>query len=262
VRNEQYRLRGRIVSPVFDDSLKVSIGPYFQLSRTKQGVRLVDTLSPYGNNDFGIVGLEGTVRYDTRASIEHGKANLELPFLENPAAGYPTSGIFFEMTGRISPPLIDVEKTYGSLRGSLAGYLSVGKDARATLALRVGGEETFGRTPFFDQAYIGGGRFFSGVTTNRGFRTRRFGGDSSVFGNADLRVFLVRLKIVVPGDLGVVGFADVGRVFINDESSDDWHPSGGGGLWFSPLVRTNTVSVSVAHSPEETLAYLRIGFHF
>jgi hypothetical protein len=108
----------------------------------------------------------------------------------------------------------------------------------------------------------GGGRFFSGASTNRGFRTRRFAGDASVYGNTDLRIVLFRPKIIVPGDFGIQGFADVGRVFVDDENSDDWHPSGGGGIWFSPLVRTNTISLSVADSPEETLAYFRFGFHY
>ena len=123
-------------------------------------------------------------------------------------------------------------------------------------------KETFGRTPYFDLAYIGGGRFFSGTSTARGFRTRRFAGDSAVYGNVDVRVVLARLKFIVPGDIGVQGFFDVGRVFFHDEHSDNWHPSGGGGIWFSPLVRTNTISLSAAHSTEETLIYLRIGFHY
>jgi len=42
---------------------------------------------------------------------------------------------------------------------------------------------------------------------------------------------------------------------------DRLHPSDGGGLRFSPLVRTNTHSLSVAGSSEETLAYMRFGFH-
>ena len=81
-------------------------------------------------------------------------------------------------------------------------------------------------------------------------------------GNADLRIFLARTKLIVPTDFGVLGLADVGRVFEDGESSKKWHPSGGGGVWFSPLTRTNTVSLSVATSSEETLTYLRIGFHY
>ena len=66
----------------------------------------------------------------------------------------------------------------------------------------------------------------------------------------------------MPSDVGVHGFFDVGRVFLHDENSDNWHPSGGGGIWLSPLVRTNTISLSLANSPEDLLVYLRVGFQY
>ncbi len=262
VRNELFHVRTNLILPSADDRFRLSVGPSFSVSRTARGGRLIDRLDPYGNNEFGLVGVQATFRFDTRESIDTSLENLELPFHDNPAAGYPTSGILLEVMGRFNPPLVDVDKSYGTIRGVLSGYVSVGPDARATLALRVGGEETFGPPPFFDMATIGGGRLFSGDATNRGFRSRRFYGDSSVFGNVDLRIVLARPKIIVPGDLGVHGYFDVGRVFFHDETSDEWHPSGGGGLWFSPLVRTNTISFSASASPEDTLFYVRIGFHY
>ena len=45
---------------------------------------------------------------------------------------------------------------------------------------------------------------------------------------------------VIPGRLWVVGLADVGRVWLEDEDSDEWHPSYGAGIAFevagSPLA--------------------------
>ncbi len=262
VRNQQFRLMPSGLAELADDRVRVSGGPFAQYSRTFQGERLIDQLEPYGNGEFGLIGAEARLEVDTRRSVPSIAEQLELPYHENPAAGHPTSGIHLDLMARLHPPVWGVERTYGSLRGSLAGYLTPGEQDRVTLALRVGGQQNFGRTPYFDLAYVGGGRFFSGATSNRGFRTQRFAGKASVYGNADLRVALFRPKIVVPGDLGILAFADVGRVFADHESSDDWHPSGGAGVWFAPLVRTNTISLSVADSREETLAYLRIGFHY
>ena len=262
VRNRRYDVELSLVRPLPDDRFSVQGGAFFRASRTANSVRLIDRTLPYGNNDFLAPGLQAGLRFDTRRSVETTKPNLQLPFHDNPAAGYPTSGVFVEVTGRFTPPLLDAEKPYGSIRGSIAGYLSFFERDRATLALRVGGMETFGRTPYFDLATIGGGRFFSGDATNRGLRPQRLTGDSSVFGNLDLRVVLGRAKLVVPGDLGVHGFVDVGRVFYHDEGSDEWHPTGGGGVFFSPLVRTNTISLSASGGPEETLFYMRIGFHY
>ena len=69
-----------------------------------------------------------------------------------------------------------------------------------------------------------------------------------------MRLFLVRVNLLVPCDLGLNAFADAGRVFIRGDSSDDWHPSGGGGVWIAPLERTNTVTFSVAASGGITTA--------
>jgi hypothetical protein len=55
---------------------------------------------------------------------------------------------------------------------------------------------------------------------------------------------LFRPYIVVPGELGVLGFTDVGRVFLKGESSDVWHTGVGGGVWFSFLRRANTLAVA------------------
>lgn len=262
VRNELARLMPSVSVPLADDRIRISGGPYVQFSSTFQGDRRIDALDPYGNHHFGLVGAEGRFQFDTRRSLETEMSKLELPFHDNPAAGYPTRGLLFEVSGRVQPPIWDVERTYGSLNGSLAGYLSFFERDRLTIGLRIGSQRNFGRTPYFDLAYVGGGRFFTGAATNRGFYSRRFAGDTALYANHDLRVVLGRPKLIVPGDFGIHLFADVGRVFLDDESSDEWHPSGGGGIWFSPLVRTNTISVSVTESPEETLGYLRFGFHY
>ncbi len=262
VRNERYDVALQAVAPFFDERLKVRAGPDFRISRTANGARRIDADLPYGNNDFLAPGIRAGVRFDTRTSVETRKANLQLPFLDNPAAGYPTGGFLVDLEGRFAPPLFDVQDSYGSIRGSIAGYFSLGESDRVTFALRAGGMETFGRTPYFDMATIGGGRFFSGDATNRGLRSQRLTGDSAVFGNADVRIVLGRGKLIVPGDYGIHGFFDVGRVFYHDESSDEWHPTGGGGVFFSPLIRTNTLSLSASGGPEETLIYFRIGFHY
>ena len=93
------------------------------------------------------------------------------------------------------------------------------------------------------------------------FRSR-FAGDAAVYANAELRLFLTRFDIVIPGDFGVFGLGDVGRVYLEGESSDVWHGAAGGGVWFSFLDRANTMSVAVAKSDERTAVYVRAGFGF
>jgi hypothetical protein len=263
VRNQQFRVRPTVELPLWNDGPVLLVGQWLEYSRTKRGGRLIDRLKPYGSGKFGTVGAFSELRYDTRTSMPESRLALALPIHgDNVASGYPLHGIFVELKGGVSPPLWDVESTWGYVRGAASGYLSAGDDGRVTVAARVGGKQVLGKYPYFGAAYVGGGELTRGEETIRGFRAQRFGGDASVFGNLDLRVFVATVKLLLPTDLGFLLFGDAGRVFFEDESSSRWHGSWGAGIWFAPLARTNAFSLSVADSNEETLFYLRNGFHF
>ncbi len=271
-----YRVRNRLyyAAPNFqlafdEDRLKLGTGLYIGNSLTKDGNRFINFDDPYGSGDFGLMSFFVSGQYDTRRLREQDASGFNLRFHENPAAGYPVSGFLVDVRTDVSPPALDVVSTWGSLQGTASVYLTGREDwgrwswlERFTLALRAGGRATFGKVPYFQAAFIGGGDFFSGHASVRGFRDQRFAGDYSFFNNNELRVFLFRTKLLVPGDVGLIGFADVGRVFVDGESSNKWHVGGGGGVWFAPLSRANTISLSVANSEEETLVYMRMGFHY
>jgi len=272
-----YRVRNRLyyVAPSFDlafyeDRLKVGTGMYIGESSTEDGNRLIDIDDPYGAGQFGLMTFFASARYDTRRMRERDLSGFDFRFHENPAAGYPVSGFLVDLRADVSPPALDVVSTWGSLEGSASVYLTGRKEwgehwgwlERFTLALRVGGRATWGLVPYFEAAFIGGGDFFSGHASVRGFRDQRFAGDYSFFSNNEVRVFLLRTKLLVPGDVGLLGFGDVGRVFVEGEKSNKWHGGGGGGVWFAPLSRANTISLSVGASEEEVLGYMRMGFHY
>lgn len=262
VLNEQLNLSPVVRWTTWNDRIRLTGGPQLLLSRTGTGERLINDLTPYGSGEFGKLGAYVNARLDTRRSDVPGMQGIVLPFEDTPAAGYPTSGFLIDVSGRISPPLWDVRSTYGAVSGSVASFFTAGAKARATLAARLGGQINFGDTPYFDWAQIGGGRASKGSPTNRGFRPQRFAGDASVYGNLDLRLYLATLKIIVPTDVGLQAFGDIGRVIVRDEDSLTWHLSGGGGFWIAPLARANTLSVSVAGSGEDLMVYARLGFHY
>lgn len=88
----------------------------------------------------------------------------------------------------------------------------------------------------------------------------RAGGRRGAYANADLRLRVGHVSI---GDLGVLGLADAGHVWVPGESSDRWHAAAGGGLRLAwRHRRANTVSVAAARSPERTAIYVRAGFMF
>jgi hemolysin activation/secretion protein len=151
----------------------------------------------------------------------------------------------------------DVKKAFGEVHGDMSTYLTAGSSTfQPTLALRVGGKRVFGDYPYHEAAFIGGG------STVRGFRAQRFAGDGSLYGNAELRLRLARVVIFLPGDFGVFGLADAGRVYFAGETSDRWHTAAGGGLWFSFLNRDATLTIAAARSDERTGLYVRAGFVF
>ena len=263
VRNQQFFVAPAIQFQWMDDRIRVSGGPRVQFTRTKNGNRQIDAVDPYGANKYGMIAASVNLQFDTRLARIDPEMNLALPLHENPNAGYPTSGFLIDFTADMSPPVWDVTRTWGSIEGSVSGYFSIGENDTATVAIRVGGRDTYGRTPYFEAAFIGGGEFFSGGSTVRGYRAERFAGESSVYGNLDLRVVLGRVKLVVPGEFGVLALVDVGRVFEDGDSSDQWHRGYGGGVWFAPLARTNAIRLTVAHSEEEdVLFYMGLGFAF
>jgi hemolysin activation/secretion protein len=170
--------------------------------------------------------------------------------------GYATRGGLFHVEARAFPAVWGVRNTFGEVHGDASTYLTPGGAVRPTLALRVGGKRVFGDYPFQEAAYIGG------HTTVRGLRAERFGGDGSLYGNAELRLPLGRVSGLLPGEFGIFGLGDVGRVFLEGESSRKWHTAAGAGVWFSFFSRSNTLSVAVAKSEERTGLYVDAGFMF
>ncbi|RZF62115.1 BamA/TamA family outer membrane protein [Sphingobacterium corticibacterium] len=141
------------------------------------------------------------------------------------------------------------------LQSSFSFYRSTA-DERLTLANRTGFETVLGDPYFFQHAQIGGEQSL------RGFNSRRFTGKTALYNNLEGRVKLFSFaSYLLPGTLGAIGFYDLGRVWMTDESSDRWHMGYGGGLYFMPGDLL-TIQGAVGFSKEATLPYIRVGLAF
>ncbi|MGB1032070.1 MAG: hypothetical protein ACPGWM_05625, partial [Flavobacteriales bacterium] len=78
--------------------------------------------------------------------------------------------------------------------------------------------------------------FLSGFENFRGVLRNRYAGETSQFNNLDLRISLFKVRnYIAPFDFGIVGHGDVARVWEENESSELWHSSYGGGAFVNIL---------------------------
>jgi len=239
VPQQQYLVAPSVVFPVGSRG-SLAVGPTLKYAHTDlQPGRFITLTQPYGVGSFGEVGAAAQLEWDGRD------------------ANVATHGVRLVGGGSLYPALWDVTNTFGEIHAEASTYLSPGRGFAPTLALRAGGKKVFGGTfPFFESAFVGG------AGTVRGLREQRFAGDGSLYGNAELRVRLGQFFAVLPGDFGVFGLADAGRVFLDGESSDIWHTGFGGGFWFAFLEPANAITVALARGDGRTALYARAGFAY
>lgn len=202
--------------------------------------RFIALDAPFGVGTFGQAGLRGAMQFDTR---------------DKPLSA--RRGQYLELSGVVWPELLDIDRGFGQLVGRGSTYFSAEGPGRPTLALQAGGTTTIGGgnlVPFHNLATLGSS------TTLRGFEPSRFAGHHAVHASAELRLELTSFDIIVPGRQGIFGFYDGGRVWARGESSNTWHNSVGGGVWFGPLTEGAKLSVGFGRSAEGTRIHLDLGF--
>ena len=235
--------------------LTIGLGPIIKYSDTPLSANKDKFIGQhpeydYGTGSFGQAGAQGEIAYDTRNNL-----------------AYATRGFLVRVAGAVYPGVWDVTSAFGSLAGETRAYVTAPVPTNPTLALRAGGKKVWGTFPFHESAFLGGPGLTGSDVSNgslRGFRKNRFAGDTALYGNSELRLVLTKIKLLVPGELGLFGAADAGRVIYAEDldDADTWHTSVGGGLWLSFLQRRQTVSMAVVNGDDLTGVYLRAGLTF
>jgi hypothetical protein len=203
------------------DKAELWIGARAKYQQTKLDPNtFVGVTQPYGVGDFGQAGANLRFSVDSRNRVV--------------AA---TTGVHLGLEGNFYPKAWDVEENFGEAHGELGAHLYF-------LHLRAGGKKLWGRYPFHEAAFLGG------PDTVRGLRRQRYAGDAAVFGNAELRFPLFRFNLLLPVRFGLLGLADAGRVYLDGETSNQWHKAYGGGIWMMFLKPENTFSVTAAKNPD------------
>jgi outer membrane protein assembly factor BamA len=227
---------------VFSDGRRseVSIGPVVQYSTTDSTPdRFVTASQPYGVGNFGQAGLQAHFSHDLRDQVR-----------------YPHRGMLAELTASVYPALWDVTSTFGKIAAGVTGYLTVPVPLHPILALRGGAQKVFGDYPFNEAAFVGG------MTSVRTLVPQRYAGDASLAGTAELRIPLARFPLVLPLNVGLFGFVDTGRVYVNGDSPGGWHTAAGGGFWVGVLDPSTAISVALTTGAGQTGLLIRAGLTF
>jgi outer membrane translocation and assembly module TamA len=146
--------------------------------------------------------------------------------------------------------------SFAQLIPQVALYKSLNAKSTIVLADRVGGGITIGKTAFYQSLFLGG------QDNLLGYRLYRFAGQHSFYNNLELRVKLSDFaSYIVPGQIGVIGFYDIGRVWENGQSSDKWHNGTGAGFYVAP-ARLAVIKIIAAYSEEGWYPYLSTSFRF
>ncbi|MDB5234730.1 MAG: hypothetical protein JWR44_1723 [Hymenobacter sp.] len=262
--NSAYRVRfsSLNVAPTLERNLfsflKFGVGPryeQFQVQRDPIGSVIRDSLTnknnelTYENQHFGIRASD----FQTNQYLG-GLLYLNLDASSSPKN--PRIGIRWYNEFQYNFQLNGERLNYGRLTSELRAYLTPNLPFQITYAGRLGVAHNLGDYRFYQANTLGG-------TTNlRGYRRTRFSGRSSVYGNFEARIQLLTFNAYLfPGKLGVLGLADIGRVYSDQDVTSGlqaFHSGFGGGIYVDILkqaVINATYSVG-----EENLVF--VGFDF
>ncbi|HYU53373.1 MAG TPA: hypothetical protein VEK37_10530 [Gemmatimonadaceae bacterium] len=256
VRQRQWTFRPALA---FSPNIKsdISLGPVVRRTSTDSiANRFITQQRPYGFSTFNQAGLQLQVQYDSRGSPElfdiPGR-NVLIHLAEGDRSPYLWGKIRFAAS--FYPAMLDVRTTYEKLSGVASTYVTAPVFTHPTLALRVGGEKLYGDFPYFDAAFIGGSR---SLRTEHG---QRFAGDASLYGTTELRVPLVHFPLILPLNVGAIGFVDIARVYVDGESAGGPHKGTGAGLWISFVRPELGVTIMRTNNPERP-TLVSLGFAF
>lgn len=199
----------------------------------------------------GIIGLPTSAIHASK-QYGGGKMNVTLDNVDNELM--PTQGINWNTEFTVLKALSDNASPLTKLYSTMDIYALLSGPDKLFLTMHFGGGHIFSKHFEYFQAFTLGGNNYL-----RGFRMNRFAGSSIAYGSAELKVKLFDFNAyIMKADVGLVGFTDLGRVWMNGEYSKKWHTGYGGGIYLTPF-HSVMLSLVVGLSEEEQLLNASFG---
>jgi len=170
---------------------------------------------------------------------------------------FTSSGIHTNFYARTLNPLGSTGERVNQAGGTVSLFTDVIWKRVIVLATSFGAERNFGRFLFPQAQYLG---FRQNL---RGYRIQRFAGKARAYNNSEIRINLgIRNFYFFKGPIGLIGFHDVGRVWITGEESDTFHSGYGGGIWVAPFAKVVVVGTVASSKEEKNWLQVSFGFQF
>jgi hypothetical protein len=226
-----------------------SIGPSlyaYTLDRDDNAGRFINSTSLIGSYDSATID-KNKFHLGVMMNYTRDKRNSRI---------IPQWGSFINIRLQAYNGIGKYSKSFAQLIPELALYKSLNARSTIVLAERMGGIIGFGDAAFYQSAYIGGHENLLG------YRQYRFAGQHSFYNNLELRIKIADIaSYIIPGQFGITGFWDVGRVWEKHDNSGKWHHGKGGGIYFAP-ASIMAFSFVVGHSGEGLYPYFTMGLRF
>lgn len=226
-----------------------SVGPslyYYTFSPEDNIGRFINNVSEIGSYDSNIV-QQNKLHLGISMQYFNDRRNSKI---------IPVKGYYINVRLQAYQGVGASVKSFAQLIPEFAFYKSLNKSETIVLAGRIGGVVSVGKPAFYQSAFIGGHENLLG------YRQYRFAGQHSLYNNIELRVKIADVaSYILPGQLGLTGFWDIGRVWKKEEISHKWHNGVGGGIYFAPasMISANLLA---AYSEEGVYPYFTLGFRF
>jgi hypothetical protein len=253
--DEFYRVRHKYIQADlllrkrFNEILGISIGPSFFHYWNKfedNKTRILANPALIGTDSANIFRVK---------DYFGGKLKMDIDYVNSETL--PTRGIQWYTEATSMYGLNKSDKNLMRITSDMTVYASLSVARKLMGIIRVGGGHIFSKNfEYFQALNLGANNFV------RGFRKDRFSGSSVAYASAEARVKLIKSELYyLPGDIGLIGFYDVGRVWMRNEDSKKWHNSYGGGFYYSPF-NIVIVSATVGISAEDQLLNFSLGTKF
>lgn len=229
------------------ERLHLMAGPYFFHYWNKYEDNAGRVL---GKPSLDNLGLDSTDIYSKKTWLG---VKVAMKFDNRNNEIFPTRGVIWQNELTATAGIRGSSKTFTKFSSDMTIYASLSDPAKLIGVVSFGGAKIFNRTfEYFQAANLGGSNL-------HGFRANRYTGKSSLYGSMELRYRLFELKsYIIPGPVGLIGFYDIGRVWMDREESRAWHTAFGGGIYFIPYNRF-MISATAGFSEQERLFNFTLG---